>query len=112
MSTYGVGLMGRRRRRRHSAEVQGGGDHSLNANMLRKWVIDAEHKGVAPMAAAAKPVPDPPPVPPTFVPLALPAPVADSEIRIELHRAGTTIKLVWPASAARGCAAWLSDWLR
>ena len=87
--------------------------HSLNANMLRKWVIDAEHKGVAPIAAKPAKVAEPPPMPaPTFVPLALPAPVVDGEIRIELQRTGTTIKIVWPAAAARDCAVWLGDWLR
>lgn len=129
MNTYGVDLMGRRRRRRHSAEfkaavirecLQPGVSiaavalaHSLNANMLRKWVIDAEHKVVAPVAAKPAKIPGPPPMPaPTFIPLALPAPVVDGEIRIELQRAGTTVKIVWPAASARDCAAWLSDWLR
>ena len=101
MNTYGVDLMGRRRRRRHSAEFK--------ATAIR----DAEHKVIAPVAAKAAQVPEPPPMPPPpFVPLALPASVVDGEIRIELHRAGTTIKIVWPAAAARDCAAWLSDWLR
>jgi transposase-like protein len=121
--------MGRRRRRRHSVEFKAtvireclkpgvsiaavALAHSLNANMLRKWVIDAEHKGVAPVAAAAVQVPAQSLMPPpTFVPLALAAPVVDGEIRIELLRAGTTVKIVWPAAAARDCAAWLSDWLR
>lgn len=121
--------MGRRRRRRHGAEFKAAViqeclkpgvsiaavalAHSLNANMLRKWVIDAEHKGVAPAIAAKVSAPEPPPMPPpTFIPLALPAPVVDGEIRIELQRAGTTVKIVWPAAAARDCAAWLSDWLR
>ena len=129
MNTYGVDLMGRRRRRRHSAEFKAAViqecmkpgvsvaavalAHNLNANMLRKWVIDAEHKKVAPTAPAGKPLPDAAPLPaPSFVPLALPAPVVDGEIRIELHRAGTPIKVVWPAAAAADCAAWLSDWLR
>lgn len=129
MNTHGVDLKGRRRRRRHSAEFKASviGEclkpgvsiaaialaHGLNANMLRKWVIDAEHKGVAPLAATAAQMPDPPPAPPpTFVPLALPAPVVGGEIRIEVQRAGTTVKVVWPAAAARDCAAWLSDWLR
>lgn len=129
MNTYGVDLMGRRRRRRHSAEFKAtviqeclrpgvsitavALAHSLNANMLRKWVIDAEHKEAVPGPPITKPLPDPPPVPPAqFVPLALPAPAIDGEIRIELHRTGTTVKIVWPASAARDCAAWLSDWLR
>lgn len=129
MNTYGVDLMGRRRRRRHGAEFKAAViqeclkpgvsiaavalAHSLNANMLRKWVIDAEHKGVAAVAVKAAPVVGPPPMPPpTFVPLALAAPVVDGEIRIELQRAGTTVKIVWPAASARDCAAWLSDWLR
>lgn len=129
MNTYGVDLMGRRRRRRHSAEFKAAVireclkpgvsiaavalAHSLNANMLRKWLIDAEHKGGVPVAAKTAKVAEPAPMPaPTFVPLALPAPVVDGEIRIELQRDGTTVKIVWPAASARDCAVWLSDWLR
>lgn len=128
MNTYGVDLMGRRRRRRHTAEFKAAVieeclkpgvsiaavalAHSLNANMLRKWVIDAEHKIIAPpVSAPAEPELSSMP-PPTFIPLALPAATVDGEIRIELQRAGTVIKLVWPAAAARDCAAWLRDWLR
>jgi len=128
MNTYGVDLMGRRRRRRHSAEFKASVveeclrpgvsiaavalAHGLNANMLRKWVIDGEHKLVAPLPSV-EPVPEPPAMPPpTFIPLALPAATVDGEIRIELQRAGTTVKVIWPAAAARDCAAWLRDWLR
>jgi transposase-like protein len=127
MNTYGVDLMGRRRRRRHSVEFKAAVirecmrpgvsiaavalAHSLNANMLRKWVIDAEQAGVAapPVAAAPGEVNIPSP---SFVPLALKAPAVEGDIRIELHRSGTTVKLVWPAAAAAECAAWLRDWLR
>ena len=87
--------------------------HSLNANMLRKWVIDAEH--AAPpriVAQAAAPAPEVPLQGPTFIPLALTAPAVEGDIRIEVHRAGTTVNVVWPAAAARECAAWLSEWLR
>jgi transposase-like protein len=127
MNTYGIDLMGRRRRRRHSAEFKAAViqecmrpgvsiaavalSHSLNANMLRKWVIDAENALPA-KPKAGQPVEDVPMPGPTFVPLALPAPTVDGEIRIELQRGGTTVTLVWPAAAARECAAWLSDWLR
>jgi len=69
--------------------------HGLNANMLRKWVIEAEHR-----------------LPPTFVPLALSAPSVHGDIRIELQRAGTTVSITWPAAAARDCAAWLREWLQ
>jgi transposase-like protein len=127
MDTYGIDLMGRRRRRHHSAEFKAKviGEcmrpgvsiaavalaHSLNANMLRKWVIDAEHAGIrvpkAPTQAQDVPLPGP-----TFIPLALTAPPVEGDIRIELHRSGTTVNVIWPAAAARECAAWLSDWLR
>lgn len=109
MNTYGMDLMGRRRRRRHSAEFKAAViqecmrpgvsiaavalAHSLNANMLRKWVIDAESA-----------------LPPK--PRAAPALSVEGDIRIELQRGGTTVTLVWPASAARDCAVWLGEWLR
>ena len=119
--------MGRRRRQRHSAEYKAtviaecmkpgvsvaavALAHSLNANMLRKWVIDAEHAGVR-VPKTTPPVRDVPLPGPSFVPLALTAPPVESDIRIDLHRSGTTISIAWPAAAARECAAWLSDWLR
>ena len=127
MNTYGVDLMGRRRRRRHSAEFKSAViqecmtpgvsiaavalAHSLNANMLRKWLIDAEQAGrpIPAVAAAPEEVRLPPP---SFIPLAFKAPPLEGDIRIELHRSGTTVNVVWPASAAAECAAWLSAWLR
>jgi len=127
MNTYGVDLLGRRRRRRHSAEFKAmvvgecmrpgvsmaavALEHSLNANMLRKWVIDAEQAGPhGPAATAATQEVHTPA--PTFIPLALTAPPVDGDIRIELQRSGTTVSIVWPATAAAECAAWLRDWLR
>lgn len=129
MNTYGKDLMGRRRRRRHSAEFKAAVvrecmtpgvsiaavalAHSLNANMLRKWMLDAEHaQSSKPKALTLPPAEEVPMPGPTFVPLALPAPTVEGDIRIELQRGGTTVTLVWPAAAARECAAWLSDWLR
>lgn len=128
MNTYGVDLMGRRRRRRHSAEFKRAvvGEcmrpgvsmaavalhHGLNANMLRKWVIEAEHKRPPKPLAPVTMAEDAEPAPPTFIPLALSAPSAEGDIRIELQRAGTTVSITWPAAAARDCAAWLRDWLR
>jgi len=119
--------MGRRRRRRHSAEFKTAViaecmrpgvsvaavalAHSLNANMLRKWVIDAEHKGPAvkpaPIVTEEASLPGS-----SFVPLAFKADPVSGDIHIELQRNGTTIKIAWPASAASDCAAWLRDWLR
>lgn len=108
MDTYGVDLMGRRRRRRHSAEFKSAViqecmtpgvsiaavalSHSLNANMLRKWVIDAEQAGTRtpPLVATPEQARLPPP---GFIPLALKAPPAEGDIRIELHRSGTTVNV-------------------
>lgn len=131
MNTYGVDLMGRRRRRRHSAAFKAAvvGEctrpsvsiaavalaHSLNANLLRRWVIDAEQASISkpPAAIASEAVSRPPPqAPPTFIPLALKAQPVEGDIRIELHRSSTTVHIVWPAAAAAECAAWLRDWLR
>jgi transposase-like protein len=128
MFTYGIDLMGRRRRRRHSAEFKTALiqecskpgvsiaavalAHGLNANMLRKWVIDGEQRTPLPAAPAVPTASEVRMPPPNFVPLALTAPTVDGEIRIDLERSGTTIKVVWPVAAARECAAWLSDWLR
>lgn len=129
MNTYGMDLMGRRRRRRHSVEFKAAVveeclkpgvsiaavalAHSLNANMLRKWVIDAECASPPRVGAKAVRTNEAAPVPtPTFIPLALSAPAVDGEITIEVQRNGTSVKIAWPAAAARECASWLGDWLR
>jgi len=76
-------------------------------------MIDAENAlPPKPKVASTRPVEEVPMPGPTFVPLALPAPAVEGDIRIALQRGGTTVTLVWPAAAARECAAWLSDWLR
>ena len=71
--------------------------------MLRKWVIDAAQARIPtpPAAVASEEVHLPPP---SFIPLALKAPPVEGDIRIELHRSGTTVKLVWPAAATAPAA--------
>lgn len=85
--------------------------HGINANLLRRWVCQsaASPRQVLTAIASADTGRS------AFVPLALPAPVADEpapEIRIELQRGATTVKINWPASAAGGCAVWLRELLR
>ncbi len=98
-----------RRRRRHSPEFkakviaacQAPGvsvasvalEHGLNANMVRLWIKASR---ATPKASPA-----------TFVPLALPAPIAtppstiaEEVIRIEVPRASGVITITWPASHA------------
>ena len=106
MDTYGVDLMGRRRRRHHSAQFKTAVisermrpgvsvaavalARGLNANMLRKWVIDAEHAApLRTVAKAAAPAFEAKLPGATFIPLALTAPAVGGDIRIEVHRAGS-----------------------
>jgi transposase-like protein len=80
--------------------------HGINANLLRRWVL--RHRA-ADAAAPATTIS----AAPAFVALALPAPkAATADIRIEIKRGATSVNVVWPASAAEGCAAWLRELLR
>lgn len=50
---------------------------------------------------------------PAFVQLPLaPGKPESGDIRIEIRRGNTAIKIDWPVTASEGCAAWLRDWLR
>jgi transposase-like protein len=90
--------------------------HGINANLLRRWVHEAEMKprgdvvraDVVVGAAAREPKT-------VFVPVSLPpsAPPAQvPDIRIELRRGPTTVTVTWPAGAASDCAVWMRELLR
>ena len=115
----------RRRRRRHSAEFKAVAacrqpgvsiaavamSRSVNANLLRRWVAEAERTVEAPQPSAQpKALPRPPIEAQRFVPVALEKPPVSSaaRIRIEVRRGASTVIVEWPASAARECAEWLS----
>lgn len=90
--------------------------HGVNANLLRRWVREAEMKPVpgAVSKTAAEPV-QAPPRETLFVPVSLPAPTPQlqrADIHIELQRGATAITVTWPASAASDCATWLRELLR
>ncbi|MGP8470958.1 IS66-like element accessory protein TnpA [Burkholderia sp. PR2] len=116
----------RRRRQRYSEEFkaqvvtacQGIGvsvaavalEHRLNANLLRRWIDQAE--GRLPKKPLGRPLATPASLP-AFVPLALGTPSPHSpEIRIEVRRGDQSITVSWPVSEATQCAAWLREWLR
>ncbi len=85
--------------------------HGLNANLLRRWVV--EH-GVTPGNRKARPGGDEPlPSVPEFVPVPiLPQTVPARPIHIQVLRGQTTVKIEWPVQAAGDCAVWLRDWLK
>jgi transposase len=116
---------GRRRRRKHSAEFKAqlvqaceqpgmssaaiARANGINANLLRRWVNDAEQRGSTVIAALPPPAP---PATPEFIPLQLPAPKPQADIRIELQRSGISVSVTWPVSAAAECAGWMREILR
>jgi transposase len=118
-----------RRRRRHSAEFkaemvaacrQPGVSiasvalaHGLNANLLRRWIIEHEHAtSPQPQVSRATDTTAPEPVP-TFVPVTVaPERGRDEHIRVELRRGAMIVTVAWPMSAAADCAAWIRELLR
>ena len=117
---------GRRRRRKHSAEFKAhvvaacskpgvssasvAMANGINANLVRRWVKDAEGEQEDVEAVVAPKAVQPPAA--KFVPLPLPSPAPVSDVRIELQRGATKVVVTWPATAASECAAWLRELLR
>lgn len=120
-------IAGRRRRRTRSDEFKADAvaacmqpgismaavamSRGINANLLRRWVREAE---VQPPAVAADlscaPMPALPK--PAFVPLPMPAAAVPQDICIELRRGAMSIAVTWPSSAAAECAQWMRELLR
>jgi transposase len=116
-TTDEVVTSGRRRRRRHSvffkAEAVGACEQpgasvaavalarGLNANLLRRWVQEAE-RGDAPIAIRSGEPSDAAAAAGGFVPVSLSS--SSAEIQIELRDGAKRLSLRWPASQARECA--------
>ncbi len=84
--------------------------NGVNANQVRRWMRE---RGIEPPTRrVAMPVLEATPAP-AFVQLPMaPAMPTLGDIRIEVRRGDTAIKLEWPVQASGDCAAWLRDWLR
>ena len=120
--------IGRRRRRRHSAAFKAEAvvacqhpgvsiaavaqARGLNANLLRRWVVEAERAGSMPVAARSTPSSAVLESTKSFVPVALTSSATESAIRIEVRRGSSTVSVQWPASAARECARLLRGLMR
>ena len=84
--------------------------NGVNANQVRRWMRE---RGIEPPTRrVAMPVLEATPAP-AFVQLPMaPAMPTLRDIRIEVCRGNTAIKVEWPVQASGDCAAWLRDWLR
>ena len=81
--------------------------NGLNANLLRRWISESE----SPRAVVRANLVGATPAQPPFVALQMSPRSATPEslIHIELQRAGTTVRIQWPVSAARECAGWVRE---
>ena len=82
---------------------------SINANLLRRWVVEAER------AEAASTVPEVLSAPraESFVALPIAARASESPpIRVEVRRGSLTVSVQWPSSAMHECAVWLREVLK
>lgn len=92
--------------------------YGLNANLLRRWVADAEQADCAASLQSRPEDPEPGAKPKevaSFVPVrveATAAKTAAADINIQINRLGTVVTVTWPSSAASECALWLREVLR
>jgi transposase-like protein len=116
--------MARRRRRRYSAEFKAEAvaacqqlgvsmasvalTRGLNANLLRRWVVEAEKTGSVAVSSHRAPVESSS----GFVPVPLISSPTERAIRIELRSSSGVVIVQWPVSAASECAALLRELTR
>lgn len=84
--------------------------NGLNANMLRRWVVESSRDSNGQLATITKSSP-PAHAKPDFIPVNFgTAPsVQTADIRIELQHASTAIQIHWPMAASSQCAQWLRE---
>lgn len=131
MDTSGNGRTLGRRRRSHSPEFKSqvvaacrqpgvsmaavALEHRLNANLLRRWVVEEERVREAGLIAARNGSQAPSlGANAAFVPVEVtgPAVAASQEIVIELRRGAMIVKVSWPLGAVAACSSWLRELLR
>jgi transposase len=88
-------------------------ERSMNANVVRRWVVEAERaegKPTPPRVVHPLPVASPKG---SFVALPMPPKTVDATpITVEVRRGTMTLSIQWPRSAVHECATWLRDVLK
>lgn len=84
----------------------------LNANLLRRWVVEAERAGAIALPTQSPVTTEALESAKSFVPIALASSATESVIRIEVRRGSSTVKVQWPVTAARECALLLRELVR
>ena len=83
----------------------------MNANVLRRWVVEAE-RGEAGIVAPVRASPSPAPPKESFVAVPLTAKAECAPIRVQVRRGNLTVTVQWPPSAMHECAIWLHEVLK
>ena len=84
--------------------------NGLNANMLRRWVVESSRGSNGQLATRTKPL-APAQARPDFIPvkLAPPPPAQVADIRIQLQHGASAVQIHWPMAASSQCAQWLLE---
>ena len=87
--------------------------HGLNANLLRRWIRDADpnyvKRGNSLSGSSGSVLMG---HTPGFLPVSLPHPSSKADgqsIEIEVHKGSSTIRVKWPMQASTTCLAWLRE---
>lgn len=83
--------------------------NGLNANMLRRWVVESSQDSAGQLTKITSPLPAQ--ATPDFIALKFAPPplVSQADIRIELQHARGAIQIHWPVAASNQCAQWLRE---
>ena len=83
--------------------------NGLNANMLRRWVVESSQDSAGQLTKITSPLPAQ--ATPDFIALKFAPPplVCQADIRIELQHARGAIQIHWPVAASNQCAQWLRE---
>ena len=88
-------------------------ERSINANVLRRWVVEAERAERHLVTPRSLPPPPGPSPKGSFVALPMPPKAVDATpITVEVRRGAMTVNVQWPSSAVHECAMWLREVLK
>jgi transposase len=88
-------------------------ERSINANVLRRWVVEATRAQSTPPTPKALPAPPSALSKERFLPVPLTTRAADgTSIKVEVRRGALTVSVQWPSSAVHECAMWLREVLK